>query len=254
MIDNITIIKNKISITDILSLYNIKANKANFINCPFHNEKTPSCKIYTKTNTFKCFSCNVSGDIIKFVQLMENTDFNGAIKYIDNAFRLGLSKPLTEEEKKEWGRKLKQKEKERFKALEMAKFERKLLDDIIAEIRINEALIAQRKPYNANKLERYAYTEDCDKYLTALAKKYRLEKLIDWLLAFFWNTSEIYNEELIVYTYTLKRTTDVLFEFAKSKPKRNFDIFRRLKYIPYVDLTSIEYGEFTKKLAEMLEV
>ncbi len=39
----------------------------------------PSLKIYTNTNTFNCFSCGKSGDIIEFIQLKENCSKHEAI-------------------------------------------------------------------------------------------------------------------------------------------------------------------------------
>lgn len=90
--DKVSIIKERISIIQLLQHYNIQINRAGFCICPFHNEKTPSMRVYTKTNSVYCFGgCKFSGDIIKFVQQMENTDFNGAINYIDTVFRLGLT-------------------------------------------------------------------------------------------------------------------------------------------------------------------
>lgn len=51
--------------------------------CPFHNEKTPSFTVFTKTQTYKCFGCGEHGDVINFVQKIEGTDFKGALKILD---------------------------------------------------------------------------------------------------------------------------------------------------------------------------
>ena len=50
--------------------------------CPFHDEKTPSFYVSRDKGFYKCFGCGVSGDIYKFVQAMENTDFIGARKIL----------------------------------------------------------------------------------------------------------------------------------------------------------------------------
>jgi hypothetical protein len=47
----------------------IKNNKAL---CPFHNDTDPSLIFYPATNTFHCFGCKASGDIIEFIRRMEN--------------------------------------------------------------------------------------------------------------------------------------------------------------------------------------
>jgi len=50
----------------------IKFNKLGFALCPFHNEKSPSFKLYKKDNSVHCFSCKWTGDTIEF--LMKTLD------------------------------------------------------------------------------------------------------------------------------------------------------------------------------------
>jgi P4 family phage/plasmid primase-like protien len=50
--------------------------------CPFHEEKTPSFKVSPSKNGFNCFGCGVSGDVIRFIQTMENIDFQKAAKRV----------------------------------------------------------------------------------------------------------------------------------------------------------------------------
>ena len=42
------------------------------INCVFHDDRTPSLSISLEHGGFKCFACNVSGDLVKF-HMMKNT-------------------------------------------------------------------------------------------------------------------------------------------------------------------------------------
>ena len=58
------------------------------LNCPLpnHNEKTPSC--YVQKEFFKCFGCGEGGDIFKFIELVQNCDFNEAVKRL--ADRAGI--------------------------------------------------------------------------------------------------------------------------------------------------------------------
>ena len=39
--------------------------------CPFHEDVKPSMQVNVVENSFYCFGCNASGDVIKFVQQME---------------------------------------------------------------------------------------------------------------------------------------------------------------------------------------
>ena len=71
----ITEIKQKLPIRKVLHHYNLTPDKNNMLRCPFHNDKTPSMKIYPETNTWTCFSSNCTagtGDQIEFIQKMEN--------------------------------------------------------------------------------------------------------------------------------------------------------------------------------------
>ncbi|MCP4482244.1 MAG: hypothetical protein GY817_05600 [bacterium] len=51
-------IKQSLSIEEVLSHYGLKANKNKMLNCPFHEDKTPSMQIYEESNTVFCFSSN----------------------------------------------------------------------------------------------------------------------------------------------------------------------------------------------------
>ncbi|PCI21815.1 MAG: hypothetical protein COB67_13790 [SAR324 cluster bacterium] len=69
-------IKERLSIKDVLSTYGISINENHHINCPFHEDKTPSMKVYEETNTVYCFSgnCGTHGsslDVIEFVMQKE---------------------------------------------------------------------------------------------------------------------------------------------------------------------------------------
>ena len=59
--------------------------------CPFHSEKTPSCTIFTDTQSFYCFGCGAGGDVITFVMKAENLDFSEAVKLL--AQRSGMEIP-----------------------------------------------------------------------------------------------------------------------------------------------------------------
>lgn len=59
-------IKANLKIETVLSHYGLQPDKNGMINCPFHNDKTPSMQVYTKTNTVFCFSsnCDLNGKAI----------------------------------------------------------------------------------------------------------------------------------------------------------------------------------------------
>ena len=47
--------------------------------CPFHDDNSPSFAVYPHTNSFYCFGCAKSGDVITFVQEMEGCSFREAV-------------------------------------------------------------------------------------------------------------------------------------------------------------------------------
>jgi len=56
--------------------------------CPFHGEKTPSFHVHPDRGFFKCFGCGAGGDVIKFVQQLENLSFPDAARVL--AHRAGI--------------------------------------------------------------------------------------------------------------------------------------------------------------------
>lgn len=70
-------IKDSVSLEEVISGYGVRLNRQRFVCCPFHNDKNPSMKIYPN-NTFFCFGCGASGDVIKFVEMFEGISFKDA--------------------------------------------------------------------------------------------------------------------------------------------------------------------------------
>lgn len=66
--------------------------------CPFHSEKTPSFSLNAEDGIYYCFGCKESGDVIKFVQKMENLDFWDAVKYL--AEKAGMDLPKMQNSQK----------------------------------------------------------------------------------------------------------------------------------------------------------
>ena len=50
--------------------------------CPFHGEKTPSFHVHPDQGFFKCFGCGAAGDVIGFVQKLENVPFPEAVRML----------------------------------------------------------------------------------------------------------------------------------------------------------------------------
>ena len=80
----ITEIKSRLTITEVLQHYHLQADKNHRLRCPFHDDKTPSLQIYPETNTCYCFSsrCKTHGksmDVIDFMMHKEGVGKHEAI-------------------------------------------------------------------------------------------------------------------------------------------------------------------------------
>ena len=77
-------IKQNLTLATILHYYGLKTDKHSKLNCPFHEDKTPSMQVYYKTQTAYCFSSNCkthgkSIDVIDFILHKENSTKHEAI-------------------------------------------------------------------------------------------------------------------------------------------------------------------------------
>jgi DNA primase len=51
--------------------------------CPFHEDHTPSLTVYPANGIFHCYGCGKHGDIINFVQEVEQMSFMQALDALD---------------------------------------------------------------------------------------------------------------------------------------------------------------------------
>ena len=58
--------------------------------CPFHEERTPSFSVNPTDRLFYCFGCGKGGDLISFVRETESLDFQGAVEWLADRFRVTL--------------------------------------------------------------------------------------------------------------------------------------------------------------------
>ena len=70
-------IKQTLSMREVAARYGFEPNRAGFIACPFHDEHTPSLKIYP--HGWKCFGCGLGGSVVDFVMQLYRLDFKQAI-------------------------------------------------------------------------------------------------------------------------------------------------------------------------------
>ena len=120
--DFLRILKEKSDIVDVIGSYVALDKKGGqyWACCPFHHEKTPSFAVTHDEQFYHCFGCKESGDVIKFVQEIESTDFMGAIRIL--AARAKLTVPESSFDTEESQRKKKKRDTMAKILLDSARF------------------------------------------------------------------------------------------------------------------------------------
>lgn len=90
MTEVVEIIKQAVSCQQFAEHIGLKVNRAGFICCPFHGEKTASLKLYPKTRGWYCFGCGAGGDVISFAKRYYGITFTQALERLNYDFALGL--------------------------------------------------------------------------------------------------------------------------------------------------------------------
>ncbi len=82
--EDIERIRSTVSVVDIVQGYvalrKVGRNWSGL--CPFHAEKSPSFTVREEMGRYHCFGCSASGDVFKFIQEIEHTDFVGAVEHL----------------------------------------------------------------------------------------------------------------------------------------------------------------------------
>ncbi len=85
-------LKSRADIQNIVSGYvNLKKSGKNYLGlCPFHKEKTPSFSVDTRKQLYHCFGCGQGGDVISFIEKIENIDFIEAAEFLAKKINYNL--------------------------------------------------------------------------------------------------------------------------------------------------------------------
>lgn len=79
-------IKESLNLIDVAKYYGLEMNRSNFVSCLFHNERTPSLKLYD--DHFYCYGCGKSGDVTSLIAQRFNVNQYESAKIIMNDFNL----------------------------------------------------------------------------------------------------------------------------------------------------------------------
>lgn len=88
-------VKADTRIETLLAGVGVSVNRVGMAHCPFHNgDKGASLKVYAN-NTFHCFGCHKSGDVIDLYRSLYNVDFKTAFELLGGK----VNKNTTKEER-----------------------------------------------------------------------------------------------------------------------------------------------------------
>ena len=85
-------VKENNNIVEVVSQYvKLKKSGSSYVGlCPFHSEKGPSFRVREDNQYFHCFGCQVGGDVITFIQKIENLSYVEAIEFLANRVNIPL--------------------------------------------------------------------------------------------------------------------------------------------------------------------
>lgn len=66
-----------------------RRGRSYFGRCPFHAEQVPSFAVSREAGLYHCFGCGAGGDVIRFIERLEQVPFREAVRRL--AARAGLA-------------------------------------------------------------------------------------------------------------------------------------------------------------------
>ena len=77
-------VRQAVDIVDVISAtLEIQPQGRNFVaRCPWHNDRSPSMTINQERQSWKCWPCDIGGDVFSFVMRRDGVDFPGALRVL----------------------------------------------------------------------------------------------------------------------------------------------------------------------------
>ena len=93
-------VRQAIDIVDLLGKYNLQLRRQGrgyVTHCPWHDDTRPSLQVNPERQSWKCWPCDIGGDIFSFVMKMEGVDFPEALAMLADRAGIKLQKPSRSE-------------------------------------------------------------------------------------------------------------------------------------------------------------
>ncbi|MBR5626975.1 MAG: toprim domain-containing protein [Thermoguttaceae bacterium] len=88
-------IRDAIDIVDLVSRYvTLKRQGRIYVgSCPWHDDRRPSLQVNPERQSFKCWVCDIGGDIFSFIMQMEGVDFKESMEILADIAGISLDHP-----------------------------------------------------------------------------------------------------------------------------------------------------------------
>lgn len=88
-------IREAIDIVDLVGRFiPLKRSGRNYVGrCPWHDDSRPSLQVNPERQSFKCWVCDIGGDVFSFMQQMENVDFRESMRLLADMAGVSMPKP-----------------------------------------------------------------------------------------------------------------------------------------------------------------
>ncbi|MGO9113859.1 MAG: DNA primase, partial [Thermoguttaceae bacterium] len=93
-------VRQAIDIVDLLGKYNLplrRQGRGYVTHCPWHDDTRPSLQVNPERQSWKCWPCDIGGDIFSFVMKMEGVDFPEALAMLADRAGITLQRPSRSE-------------------------------------------------------------------------------------------------------------------------------------------------------------
>ena len=88
-------IKQAVDIVDLVGSYiRLRRQGRNYVGlCPWHDDSRPSLQVNPERQSFKCWVCDIGGDVFSFIMKIEGVEFREALEMLAERSGIELGKP-----------------------------------------------------------------------------------------------------------------------------------------------------------------
>ncbi|MEN6450404.1 MAG: DNA primase [Thermoguttaceae bacterium] len=88
-------VKQAVDIVDLVGSHiQLRRQGRNYVGlCPWHDDSRPSLQVNPERQSFKCWVCDIGGDVFSFVMKMEGVEFREALEMLADRAGIPLEKP-----------------------------------------------------------------------------------------------------------------------------------------------------------------